>query len=235
MARAFLTLYTVTGDRVWLVRSEASAKFIEKNFHSPAQPGYLTARKPIDRASIPHLQRDENIMVLRFVNLLAHYTGNSAYNSMAQNAMKYLAAPSIAQRLPAASMLLADQEFSFAPLHLTVVGKKSDPSAQQLFSAAAAYPSSYKRLEWWDTTEGPLPNPDVKYPQLARAAVFICTNRTCSAPIFQASDIRSKIERLAAKGGPDQANLQKLTTRTARTGVSSRLSSLCNLTGLWTS
>ena len=48
------------------------------------------------------------------------------------------------------------------------------------------YPSFYKRLEWWDTREGKLPNPDVQYPSVPRAAAYVCTERTCSAPIFNA-------------------------------------------------
>jgi uncharacterized protein len=210
MARAFLALYAVTGDRTWLKRAEESAEYIEKNFRDPGAPGYLTAHITADRASIAHPQRDENIMVLRFANLLGHYTGNANYHSMAENAARYLAAGSIARRLPASSVLLADRELASAPLHLTVVGKKNDPLARQLFQAAAAYPASYRRLEWWDASEGPLPNPDVNYPQLARAAVFICTNRTCSPPIFQSQYLRAKIARLTANGGTGKDSAQAL-------------------------
>jgi hypothetical protein len=35
----------------------------------------------------------------------------------------------------------------------------------------------------------------VRYPQLARAAAFICTDSTCSLPIFDASKIAAEIAR----------------------------------------
>jgi len=56
------------------------------------------------------------------------------------------------------------------------------------------YPSSYKRLEWWDKREGPMPNPDVQYPQLDKSATFICTNKRCSLPIFKAEDIAKTVD-----------------------------------------
>jgi hypothetical protein len=84
-------------------------------------------------------------------------------------------------------VLLADNEVGRPPLNLTVVGPKDDPAARALFEAALQYPSfykRYKRLEWWDTREGKLPNPDAQYPSVPRAAAYVCTERTCSAPIF---------------------------------------------------
>jgi uncharacterized protein len=83
-------------------------------------------------------------------------------------------------------------------LHLTIVGQKDDPVAQNLFQAALRYPSSYKRVEWWDAREARLPNPDVQYPQLSRAAAFVCTGRACSPPIFKAEDVSGRVDKLSA-------------------------------------
>jgi len=147
---------------------------------------------------VVHAQRDENLEVARTANLLSYYTGNADYQKMAQEAMRYLAAGPIARRLPVASTLLVDYELSRPPLHLTIVGHKDDPAAQALFQAAVRYPVAYKRLEWWDTREGRLPNPDVQYPELQKAAAFICTSRTCSPPIFQAEALAAKVDKLTA-------------------------------------
>ncbi len=204
MARAFLALYTATGDRAWLARAETTAAYIEKNFRIAKGAGYVTVHRATDRGFEAHPQRDENIAVLRFANLLAQYTGNPQHRGMAENAMRYLAAPSIAQKLPAASVLLTERQFSTPALHLTVSGHKDDPKAQELFQSALRYAASYKRLEWWDSKEGRLPNPDVMYPELSRAALFVCTGRTCSQPIFQAHDVRSKVDRLTAVGDGDE-------------------------------
>jgi hypothetical protein len=197
MARAFLVLYGATGDREWLAHAEATVKFINKNFRDPQGAGFLTSKTPTDKSYSPHPQRDENVMVARTANLLSYYTGDAAYEDLAKQAMRYLAAPPIVYRLPASSALLADLELGSAPLHLTIVGRKDDPMAQALFQSALRYPSTYKRVEWWDSREGRLPNPEVQYPQLSRAAAFVCTGRACSPPIFS-----DRVEKLsAAKAG----------------------------------
>src|SRR6516162_1646648 len=92
-----------------------------------------------------------------------------------------------------AGILLADGEIGAAPLHLAIVGRKIDPAARALFAAALKQPVAYKRVEWWDKDEGALPNPDVQYPQLEQAAAFLCTDRSCSAPIFLPDKISSLV------------------------------------------
>jgi uncharacterized protein YyaL (SSP411 family) len=196
MTRAYLALYGVTGDRKYLRDAESTMGYVDKTFRSPSGAGFVTAVAPADRGFQPHPQRDENVAVARSANRLFHYTGDAKYRQMSEAAMRYLAAPPIARRLPVASVLLADYEVSRPPLHLTVVGRKDDPAAQALFSAAMEYPASYKRLEWWDTREGRLPNPDVQYPSVQRAAAYVCTERTCSAPIFKAEEVAVKVNKV---------------------------------------
>jgi uncharacterized protein YyaL (SSP411 family) len=197
MARAFVALYGATGDRAWLAHAQATMKFIGENFRDAKGGGFLTSKAPTDHAYTPHPQRDENVMVARTATLLFHYTGDGQYEETARQAMRLLAAEPIVYRLPAASALLADLELGRPPLHVTVVGHKDDPAAQSLFQAALRYPASYKRLEWWDGREGKLPNPDVQYPELSRAAAFVCTNKVCSAPIFNPADLSARVDKIS--------------------------------------
>ena len=195
MGRAFLALYQATGEREWLQRAESSAGFIERRFRG--EPGYLSVPPRAGAVLEPRPQLDENIAVARFANLLAHHTGNARYRAQAEHAMRLLATAAIAlQRRTDPGILLIARELAADPAHLTVVGAKSDPAAQALYRAALARPGVYRRLEWWDATEGPLPNPDVRYPQLERAAAFVCADRACSLPLFTAADLARFPERL---------------------------------------
>ncbi len=135
-------------------------------------------------------------MVARTANLLFHYTGDASYETLAKEAMRYLAAEPVVERLPASSALLADLEIASEPLHLTVVGRKDDAAAQKLFATARLYPADYKRLEWWDVRDGRLPNADVQYPVLKQAAAFVCTSHTCSPPIFEAEKLPGRVDKL---------------------------------------
>jgi len=194
-ARAFLALYRATGERRWLVQAQASADAIRKIFPAPAA-GYLTATadgSPI--APLPELS--ENIAAARFFNLLRHYSGRPEHGGAARLAMRFLAADAVVQAaFEEAGILLADEELGRAPQHLVVVGGKQDAAARALFDAALRAPGSYKRLEWWDPSEGPLPHADVQYPRFARAAAYVCTAGRCSTPSFEARSYGEAIARL---------------------------------------
>jgi hypothetical protein len=59
-------------------------------------------------------------------------------------------------------------------------------------------PRLYKRVDWWDKREGPLPNPDVQYPELDQPAAFACTNRICSEPVFEPEGLAETVIRMLA-------------------------------------
>ncbi len=188
MGAAFLALYTVTGDLSWLDRATSAAQFINANFKSDT--GFATVSS--SGTVRPTRQLDENVVAVRFANLLNHYTGEAAFREMAEHAMRHIAAPAIAERrgFQVGGILLADREISAPPLHITVVGSKNDPAARGLFLAALKQPATYKRIEWLDESEGPLRNADVEYPRIDKAAAFLCTDRSCSAPIFAPEKLR---------------------------------------------
>jgi len=191
--RAFLRLYAATGDRSWLRHSEAAADFIETSFKGEA--GYVTAlsSSPLNPQ---RPEREENVSLARFTNLLFCYTGKANYRDMAGHAMKYLSTPSVARRFSPAGILLADLELRTEPLHITVVGRKDDPEARALLATAAGQPSWFKRVELWDKTEGKLPRGDVEYPELKTAAAFVCTKGRCSAPAFTPGMLKERIQSL---------------------------------------
>jgi uncharacterized protein YyaL (SSP411 family) len=182
MGRAFLTLYACTADRAWLKRAEDAADFVDANFKDDL--GYVSTAVKGALKSKP--QFDENVGLARFANLLFHCSGKTGYRELAEHAMRFLAAPHAADHrgFLIAGLLLADRELGSPPQHLTVVGGKDDPAAQALFEAAIKLPGTYRRIEWWDKREGPLPNADVEYPTLGRAAAFRCTDNSCSPPIY---------------------------------------------------
>ncbi len=192
MARAFLTLYEASADRAWLASATQAADFISKTF--AAQPGFNSAIEQ-DASFAPHPDYEENVQVARFANMLFYYTGRKEYRTMAESAVKWTAAPEIAGRRfsDVGGVLLADEELNNEPVHLTVVGRKNDPQARALWDVARKIPTAYRRLEWFDPNEGPLPSQDVPYPTLPYAAAFFCDHGVCSSPITNADALSKKI------------------------------------------
>ena len=146
----------------------------------------------------PLKQREDNAATTRFFTLLSFYTGNARYREIAEAGMGYLASPPILDAygfLP--DVLLAEEELTNEPVHVTVVGPKDDPRSTTLFAAALAYPLAFKRVEWWDKREGTLANPDVDYPDYPDGpAAFACTRKFCSLPVTDAAAIPAQIDRL---------------------------------------
>ncbi len=197
MGRAFLALYRATAERAWLARAAAALDFIDAHFKTAH--GYVSAQGNGPIAATAHVE--ENIALVRFANLLARYTGSERGADVAKTAMGFLAQPSVAlATITEPGILLADDELGRDPLHLTVVGVKQDEAARTLFSALQRLPSWYKRIEWWDRSEGALPNPDVTYPAPKRAAAFVCTQNRCSLPLYRPEDITAFLA-LPVQGG----------------------------------
>jgi uncharacterized protein YyaL (SSP411 family) len=208
MGQAFLDLYAATGNRDWLNQAGKAGDFIDATFKDEAG-GFFSSRTSEGKVGVfakPPKQSDDQIQVVRFMNLLNRYFENNVYKDSAVHAMRYLTSVSAEAVRPMPGVLLADEELAVEPTHMTIVGHKDDPRAQALHAAARAFPARYKRLEWLDLREGKLPNPDVQYPDLGEPAAFACSNRICSYPSFNAEELAATVKQMA-KLKPSRAAL----------------------------
>jgi len=202
MGRACLALYSITGDVDQLYRAEEAAKFIIDRFQPPEKDaaGVVTTAFSGANLTDPKPEFDENVAVARFANLLSHYTDNDQYRDLAECSMRYLATPEIAIRRGAytGGILLADLEMNSSPLHIVVVGAKHDEMAKKLFEAAVQYPGNYKQIEWQEPHTEAL-HKDISYPDLPKAAAYICTGNSCSSPVFKPEELAARIDRISSK------------------------------------
>jgi uncharacterized protein YyaL (SSP411 family) len=198
MGQAFLELYTASADRTWLTRATHAADFISAHFLPTGIPGVMTADVHGSQFFGPQQEFDENVEAARWANLLSQYSGRDTDKALAQSAMRYLATPAVAlsRRVDIAGVLLANDESARPALHIAIVGSKFDSSAASLFQTALAFPTTYKRVEWYDPAEGPLPNSDVQYPKLPKPAAFVCTGTSCSRPATTPDNLKHRLQRV---------------------------------------
>ena len=196
MGQGLLDLYIVDGDREDLKAAVAAEKFIAAEFApESAGAGFVSSRTATDAAYRPHPDREENIALVRFASMLAFITGDEQIHAMAAEAMRYVAAEQVVLRPMSAGVLLANDAFNAAPIHVTIVGSPADPVAIALHNAALRSIVSDELIEVRDPAD-PSPSPtSIDYPKLDRAALFLCTARACSAPVYRAEDVRKKVER----------------------------------------
>jgi uncharacterized protein YyaL (SSP411 family) len=204
MGRAFLGLYTVTADHAWLDQAEQAADFIDSHFiyraHGAAIGFATAADESADSILKPEPDFDENVALARFANLLYHYTGNARDQRIAQTALRFAAAPEVAKsRLSSVGgLLLAEQEMAHDPLHIAIVGNRSDVSAHNLFKAAVTYPCIYKQVEWIDPSQKHSGPGSSIYPTLGQSAAYVCAQRSCSAPVFDPTQLIDLLNRKTA-------------------------------------
>ena len=201
MGQAALDLYAATGKREWLDIADAAGNFIDAHFRD-ATGGFLTTAEPEGTIGVflkPVKPLEEQVEATRFANRLYRYLGSDRYRGLAEHGGRYLTSDTMLDlRWFLPGILLADAELSSEPTHITIVGHKDDARSAALHAAGRVFPAIYKRIDWWDTREGPLPNPDVQYPELEQPAAFACTNRICSQPVFEAADLAKTVTDMLA-------------------------------------
>jgi len=197
MARASLALYEVTADRSYFENAKETLKFIDAHFTDSHEGGYYST-SPVAKGAIrPVRQIAENIALARTAALFAEYSGDQQFHVMAERAFAFIGTPEIAlYSVTEPGVLLAAQEISGQPTHVAILGSKSDSTAGAMFLVALTLPNVYRRVEWWDREQGALPNPDVQYPKLPRAAAFLCVNRRCSLPIFSEDELKKRLTEI---------------------------------------
>jgi uncharacterized protein len=196
MGQAFLALYNVTGNRDHLAAAAAAAHYSVANF-APLFPGsgFVTSRTRTDSAYEPHPDRDENIALVRLLSILALATGNPGFQANADEAMRYLASIQVALKPLSGGVLLANQDVTAAPIHVTILGSAADPNFTALHIAALRSITSHELIETLDPFDPKTSPSTIAYPHLTRAALFLCTASACSSPVFQPNQVRARIER----------------------------------------
>ncbi|HEY4989146.1 MAG TPA: DUF255 domain-containing protein [Opitutaceae bacterium] len=200
MGSAFLALYQATGDAAWVGHAEGAADFIRAHFGLGDGPGFASSDTTRQSFPRPQPEFDESVALARFANLLGHASGRASDHALAESSLRW--ALSAGRRGPyVGGLLLAIEELRTEPLHVTVVGRRADPVAQAMAAEARRVPTAYRLIEMWDPHEGPPPRGESIFPDLGRAASFLCANGACSSPIADAPALSRRLAKVIAAAG----------------------------------
>ncbi len=198
MGRAFLGLHQLTQNKEWLDRAEAAAKFIEAHFHRKDSVGYAASDTTQVVFPVPRPQFDENVAVIRFMTALAAVTGNADFRAHAGQGLRWLLAPGVTddRGFSVAGLLLAEADARTDPVHVMILGGKDDPVAQGMFAASLRLSDQHKLVEWWDRQRGPAPRGEDIFPEMEKAAAFLCANGACSSPLGSVAALEKRLAKI---------------------------------------
>ena len=198
MGRAFLALHQLTQDKAWLEQAMAAARFVAAHFARGAEAGFASSDTTLNAFPAPRPQFDENVSVARWAGALARTSGQAEFRTLAATALRWLLAPGATdgRGFYVAGLLLAEEEFRTDPVHVAVLGHRDDPVARAMFAAGLRLPDAHKLVEWWDRREGPAPRGEDIYPELDRAAAFLCANGACSSPILTEAALSARLAKV---------------------------------------
>ena len=191
MGAGLLELYIASGEPTWFDAAAAAADCIERTFgaavpaaaDAPPPAGYPNARPVADATgALPGPQRDENLALARFTNLLFRVTTEPRFDAMTRRALRYLVTPAIAARPPAAAVVLVAQQVGSEPLHVTIVGRRDDATARSMFARALRIPTRNKIVEVWSPDDAPLPG-GATYPNDRGPSAYVCVDGACFPPV----------------------------------------------------
>jgi len=197
MGQAFLALDAATGDGQWLDRAQAAADALAV---FAADDGYRTA---LTASGTPATEpeRDENLALARFANLVDQHRHDPALRAMAEKAYRCAAAPALAGEGGAAGVLLAADELAHEPLHIAVVGAKTDATAMALHALALTAPVAYRRVDWID----PADHAGLGFlPTTPAPAAYLCTNGACSRPSMTTDQLNARMAKAGIIPAPER-------------------------------
>lgn len=204
MGLGLVALYRATGQARWLEAATELGAFMRARLEDPEHGGFYAHTEDPAAVGVFAVRRkpvEENGMAARFlVALHRHLDGDgriaTPYREAAERA---LAAVGDAKNLEGegriVGQLLLGLESVLEPIvDVTVVGREGDPKAAALHLAALRYPEPRAVLEQ--------SRPGERYPDIGKAAVYLCTESACSTPITDPARLPALADEFLAESLP---------------------------------
>lgn len=201
MARAFITLYAATTETQYLMRAKRVLDYINNHFRNPTSESGFIAFIPDKITNDTNYQTIavDNTSLTRIAALIYHYTSDPKYLTMAQDALSYLVIPEVMTANAPALALIANDAVENHPLNITVIGKKDDPAALELYYAALKFPSFFITYHWYRSVEEANRESEIVFPILNKPAAFFCANGRCSLPLYNPAEFEQISQKMLAQ------------------------------------
>jgi uncharacterized protein YyaL (SSP411 family) len=204
MGTGLLALYRATGDARWLEAATQVGAFMLAKLEDSKRGGFYAHTEDPAAVGVFAVRRkpvEENGTAARFlVALHRHLDGDgriaTPYREAAERALAAVGSQeSIEDEGRIVGQLLLGLESVLEPIvDVTVVGPADDPKTAVLHLAALRYPEPRAVLEQ--------SRPGERYPDIGKAAVYLCTESACSTPITDPARLPKLADEFLAESLP---------------------------------
>jgi uncharacterized protein len=207
MARALLDAFEQAGEPRHLRLAEETMAYVLEEFQSPWGAFYDVARSTaadVERPlglGLPYVPMQDsptpagNAVAILVLDRLAVLTSGARYRDAAERVLRACAPGNAAHGLFTATLFLALDLHLDPPLHVVVVGPRSDPRVQGLLQAALGTYRPGTIVHLHDPQEGgPHLPPLIPAPGTERGPqAFVCSDAACAPPALTPEAVRETI------------------------------------------
>ena len=198
---AFISLYEATGEREWLDRARRLSERMRRDFAAEGGGFFQTASE--HEALIARVREghdgalpNANSVAARALARLAYHYDESEWLTQAEAALTAFGA--LAARAPRAfcTALLAARWLSQRPPELVLAGAPAAADSEALASALAAEFVPERSITLVDPARpSDMPAARDKTLVAGKAALYVCRNFTCQAPVTSAEAVAATLEQ----------------------------------------
>jgi len=197
--QALVEAFSATGQSRFLQNAEALAEVSQQLLQDPVHGGFFDHPLMSDTLGLLKLPKKpvtENFQAALWYLTLFHFTGKQEYRFIAERTLQ--STVTSLNPLPIALAGFAIDQWFRIPVHIAVVGSPGDPRAQALLLESRRLYCPGKIVRGYDPQERQPKWGEIVFPFDGRPVAFVCTDRICSAPIFQEEAMKENIAEILA-------------------------------------
>ena len=195
-ADALLEAFLTTGSSHYLKQAETVVEEVIRLFEDSQGGGYFDrtpSASSLGLLKFPHKDLPVNAALSMVFSDLFYLTQDPRYREKAEHILQMIMD---AGSLPVAHAGLALHRFLYYPVHIVVVGEKSDVAARDLFDRSLALYAPGKLVRFLDPRVDSLSIGEVTFPNVTGPFAYVCTDRLCSSPIARAEELPDRFQEI---------------------------------------
>lgn len=199
-ANALTHAYEYTGEKSFLNQAEELLEFTSSKLIDPNGGGFLDTAVQTDAPGFlrqPIKPLDENSVAARALTRAYHLTGNTTYRQMAGDALKCFSNMYLSFGFMAAEYALATDAFLNEPTMIRIVGAKEKTETKNLLAEASRIYEPRKIIQILDPQTDARQIAENGYSSGGPPTAFVCVGTVCTAPITDANQIASEVQKMA--------------------------------------